>query len=55
MKYDGWVVKNKWGSLLPHFFELTRKEVVERLGATVWKEWQKIGHKIVKVRLEEIG
>jgi len=55
MKYDGWAVKNKWGSLLPHFFNEKRSEVIEQLGVGVWKEWKKIGHKIVKVRLVEMG
>ena len=54
MKYDGWTVKNKWGSLLPHFFNKKRSEVIEQLGVRVWKEWEKIGHKIVKVELIEV-
>lgn len=54
MKFEGWVVKNKWGSLLPYFFRRRRKDVIKQLGAALWKEWEKEGTKIVKVRLVEV-
>ena len=53
-KHHGWTIKNKWGSLLPYFFGYKRKDVIEKLGADIWKEWKKEGHKLVKVRLEEV-
>ena len=54
MKYCGWTIKNKWGSLLPHFLNEKRSEVIEQFGVRVWKEWEKIGNKIVKVKLIEV-
>ena len=53
-EYDGWTVKNKWGSLLPHFFKYRRRQVIEQLGVDTWKAWKNKGHKIVKVKLVEV-
>ena len=53
-EYDGWTVKNKWGSLLPHFFNYRRRDVIKELGVDIWKAWKRIGHKIVKVKLVEV-
>ena len=55
-KYDGWVLKNKWGSLLVRTFTRTKKEVIENYEGTFrvgnWKERRNSGDlKIVKVRL----
>lgn len=49
-KYDGWVIKNKWGSLLHWTFCETRKQVNEKLGWRVKSQ----GHKIVKVKIVEV-
>lgn len=51
-KYDGWVFKNKWGSLLMWTFGKTRKEC--RRKVNYWREWEVSGHKPVKVRLVEV-
>ena len=49
-KYDGWVIKNKWGSLL--FWTLCEtKEAVKR--KVSWRIASQ-GHKIVKVKLVEV-
>ena len=53
-KYDGWTVKNKWGSFLFYFFEITRKGVIGKIGIERWEAWEKEGHKIVKVKLVEV-
>ena len=57
-KYDGWVLKNKEGSLLMQTFARTRKEVIENYEGTFrvgnWKACRNSGDlKIVKVKLEE--
>lgn len=55
--YDGWVVKNKWGSLLFWTFMSTRKEVITRkIGIDRWeKAWKPRGHKIVKIKFVEVN
>lgn len=51
-KYDGWVIKNKWGSLLFWTFAPTRKELIAK--CKLWKTWKKLDCKLVKVKLVEI-
>jgi len=51
-KYDGWIIKNKWGSLLMWTMALTKYGVKRKVPN--WKEWIKEGHKLVKIKLVEI-
>ena len=51
-KYDGWVVKNKWGSLLFWTFKETQKETQD--GVSDWEQWKKLGFKLVKVKFVEV-
>ena len=51
-KYDGWIFKNKWGSLLMWTISQTKYGV--KRNAPNWREWLKQGHKIVKVKLMEV-
>ncbi len=51
-KHDGWVFKNKWGSLLFWTFGNTRRECREKVAD--WRQWEKYGHKPVKVKLVEV-
>lgn len=50
-KYDGWVIKNKWGSLLFWTFCETREKVRKKVRWRVESQ----GHKIVKVKLMEVS
>lgn len=50
--YDGWVIKNNYGSLLARTFALLKKDI--KRGFPRWREWEKDGHKIVKVKLVEV-
>ena len=56
-KYDGWLLKNKWGSLLFWTFCLTRREVIDKkIGVDRWeKAWKHQGHKIIKVKFMEVA
>ena len=47
--YDGWIVKNKWGSFLMWTFCETKSETIRKVN---WKAWKKAGHKIVKVNVK---
>ena len=51
-KYDGWIVKNKWGSLLMWTIGGTRSEVKYNINHCDWK-LQK-AFKIIKVKLMEV-
>jgi len=51
-KYDGWVFKNKWGSLLMWTFGSTKRECRKKVSD--WKQWERVGHKPVKVKLMEV-
>jgi len=54
-KYDGWILKNKRGSLLPYFLKHTRRQVIEQIGIDRWeKAWKHQGLKIVKVKFVEV-
>ena len=54
-KYDGWIVKNKWGSLLKWTFADTRRETIAKTNRGMgWDYFKRIGCKIVKVRLVEV-
>jgi len=48
--FDGWVIKNKWGSLLSWTFCETKKEVNIKMNWRVKSQ----GLKIVKVKLLEV-
>lgn len=52
-KYDGWILKNKWGSLLLWTAGSTRREVTMKLRRR--ENWKKEGHKIVKIKLIEVN
>lgn len=49
-KHDGWVIKNKWGSLLYWTFCERRYKVAAKVNWRVKSQ----GHKIVKVKLVEV-
>jgi len=49
-KYDGWVIKNKWGSLLSWTFAETREAVKIKVSWRIESQ----GHKLVKVKLVEV-
>ena len=51
-KYDGWIFKNKWGSLIIWTLRCTRKET--RQAVSDWKAWERLGHKTIKVKLVEV-
>ncbi len=51
-KHDGWIMKNKWGSLLLWTIGLNKKDVKREVPN--WREWIKEGHKIVKVKFVEV-
>lgn len=53
-KYDGWTLKNRYGSLLFHYLKYTRKGVIREIGVDRWLGWKEQGDKIVKVRLVEV-
>ena len=52
-KYDGWIVKNKWGSLLRWTMGYTIKDVKRKVPTL--KEWLKQGHKLVKFKIVEVA
>lgn len=59
-KYDGWVLKNKGGSLLMSTFARTRKEIIENYEGTFrvgnWGARRDSGDlKIVRVKLVEVN
>lgn len=51
-KYDGWLFKNKWGSLLSWTFAETKKEI--KIKVYNWRAWEKEGHKIIKIKFVEV-
>ncbi len=53
-KYDGWVLKNKWGSFVSYFFAERRRDVAKRIGSLRWEAWRAEEHKIVKVKFVEV-
>lgn len=50
-KYDGWALKNKWGSILLWTIGESRREA--RRKVPHWKELAKEGHKIIKIKVVE--
>lgn len=54
-KYDGWILKNKWGSFLSYYFANRRRDVVERIGSLRWEAWKHQGCKIVKIKFVEVA
>ena len=66
-KYDGWAMKYIWNDyegLMPNSFHERKSDVVkwwdgsERHPSWAWKNWRRRrgnDHKIVKVRLVEVG
>lgn len=54
--YDGWVIKNKWGSLLFWTFGLTKRDVLSKMNDIGWfKEGFKEGEvQVVKVKFIEV-
>lgn len=53
-KYDGWIVKERWGSLLLSTIAYTEGQVIANIGYGKWEEWRRQGCKIVKVKLIEV-
>jgi len=53
-RYDGFTVKNQWGSLLLRFARDTKKEVIKEVGMDRWKGWKQDGASIVKIKLVEV-
>ena len=51
-KYDGWIVKNKWGSLLMWTIGGTKREVKYNIDHCDWKLQKTF--KIIKVKLVEV-
>ena len=51
-KYDGWCVKNKYGTLLIWTFRDTKKEVKDTVNR--WQVLREGNVKIVKVKLVEV-
>ena len=53
--YDGWVIKNQWGSLLFWTFGLTRRDVQRKMNDIGWWKGGKEGEgKLVKVKFIEV-
>jgi len=52
-KFNGWIIKNKWGSFVPSTLSETRSAAIKKVN---WKTWKRIGHKVVRVtvRLKEV-
>ena len=54
-KYDGWVLKNKWGSLLFWTFGNTRRETIAKANQGMgWPYFEKLGCRLVKVKFMEV-
>ena len=56
-KFDGWMLKNRRGSLLMWSISWLRKDVIEKINKfddNRWKDLRKDGCKIVKVRMVEV-
>lgn len=55
-KYDGFAIKNKWGTILLWTAAYLKRDVIKKLGGLkdYQERWKKHGHKIVKVRLVEV-
>ena len=53
-KYDGWIVRNKWGSFLLWTMGYLKRDVIKIVGKEEWRSWNKEGHQIVKVKLVEV-
>ena len=51
-KYDGWIVKNKWGSLLFWTFATTRREVKQKIAHVGWRNQKDF--RIIKVKFVEV-
>lgn len=54
-KYDGWIVKNKWGSFLEWTVSSHKKGVIKIIGKETWVAWRKFGHNIVKIKFVEVA
>ncbi len=52
-KYDGWIVKNRWGSLLRWTMGYTIRGVKRKVPHL--EAWKKEGHKIVKFKIVEVA
>ena len=52
-EYEGWALKNKYGTILLWTVGRRRKDVLNKFNRNL-KELKKIGYKIVKVRIIEI-
>lgn len=53
-EHNGWVMKNKWGSLLIWTAGYLKRDVIEKIGKEQYREWKRLGHKIVKAKLTEV-
>lgn len=55
-KYDGWAMKNRYGSILQWTFRELKREVILLIGGLeiYHEEWIGESHKIVKVKLVEV-
>ena len=52
--YDGWIIRNKWGSFLLWTFCYLKRDVIEKLGQEKYRQWKKEGHRLIKVKLVEV-
>ena len=55
-KYDGWAVRNKWGTILIRTAAFLKRDVIGKLGGKEsYERWKMEGHKIVKIKLMEVS
>ena len=53
--FNGWAIKNKWGSILLWTVGETKKEVIGKTGGlpSYQKRWRDKGHKAIKIKVIE--